>query len=679
MPFGFGLRIPPIDAERIDAIAAILGDPDTGLTDNQIVSFLLLSDMGEADPKKSKKDRLREAFIRGQERFGTAERVFKFIESVFRAVVLDNVKGLWREPVSQVLLSCGFRFDDDGNIQSCPDDRIGDPVTAIAIENFKGVGERIELEFRPITLLFGANSAGKSTILHALLYAREIFERRNLNADETISGGKYVNFGGFAQFVHRHDIDRRIKLSFRLNLRDWDFIVQTFQRELPDDVTLADLQPLAFYPSDGEVTLEIGWSRGLQSPYIAVFSVTVDGNLLATFSYEPGRKEVRLRVDLANPIFSREAPRRTWFDIEPEEGEAAIEYHWRIAVINQLLPAMDASGVSMDTGGDALPDFDHKLSVGRFAEVETDPNDPDSDRNSEGAVDDQIWNSYQQIVEPIEQCLSNLILGPCALIRYWFTTTRYLGPLRETPERNYSPPHFADPSRWSSGLGAWDSLQNGGEKFVEDISDWLGDADKLNSGYRVAFRRYKEVDLADPLIVQLLTGRAFDEADTDTRVALDSLPTHSRLVILPEGSDLELRPHDVGIGISQVVPVVVTALDGEEHLLAIEQPELHLHPKLQAELGDLFIEAALGDRQHLVILETHSEHLILRLLRRIRETTDGELPEGKHPLRPDDIAVYFVQGTAEGVKATRLRVDETGEFVDQWPEGFFEERAKELF
>ena len=56
-------------------------------------------------------------------------------------------------------------------------------ITGITIENFKGIRERVKLDFRPITLLFGANSAGKSTILHALHYAREVFERHNLDAE----------------------------------------------------------------------------------------------------------------------------------------------------------------------------------------------------------------------------------------------------------------------------------------------------------------------------------------------------------------------------------------------------------------------------------------------------------------------------------------------------------------
>jgi hypothetical protein len=93
-------------------------------------------------------------------------------------------------------------------------------ITKIAIENFKGIRDRLEFELKPITLLFGANSAGKSTILHALHYAREIFERHNLNPDRTISGGKYVDLGGFDGFVHGKDRTLEVCLGISVDLRE---------------------------------------------------------------------------------------------------------------------------------------------------------------------------------------------------------------------------------------------------------------------------------------------------------------------------------------------------------------------------------------------------------------------------------------------------------------------------
>lgn len=79
------------------------------------------------------------------------------------------------------------------------------------------------------------------------------------------------------------------------------------------------------------------------------------------------------------------------------------------------------------------------------------------------------------------------------------------------------------------------------------------------------------------------------------------------------------------------------------------------------------------------IIETHSEHLILRLLKLIRDTTNGELKKGEKPLRPEDVAVIYAKPTEHGTELMELRISEDGDFIDKWPDGFFTEREKELF
>jgi predicted ATPase len=135
--------------------------------------------------------------------------------------------------------------------------------------------------------------------------------------------------------------------------------------------------------------------------------------------------------------------------------------------------------------------------------------------------------------------------------------------------------------------------------------------------------------------------------------------------------------------ISQMIPVIVACVRDQEGILAIEQPELHVHPAIQVGLGDLFIHAVReehGVASHKALLvETHSEHIMLRLLRRIRETTENELPPGALGLSAKDLSVIYVESTDEGVRFRPLRVDPEGEFIDRWPTGFFEERGEELF
>jgi hypothetical protein len=93
-------------------------------------------------------------------------------------------------------------------------------ITALTIENFKGISEPVRIEFKPITLLFGPNSAGKSTIIQALHYVREILERNNLNPYKCLNADESIDLGGFRNLVHNHDLDRRIRLRVELELTD---------------------------------------------------------------------------------------------------------------------------------------------------------------------------------------------------------------------------------------------------------------------------------------------------------------------------------------------------------------------------------------------------------------------------------------------------------------------------
>src|SRR5262249_39717700 len=71
---------------------------------------------------------------------------------------------------------------------------------------------------------------------------------------------------------------------------------------------------------------------------------------------------------------------------------------------------------------------------------------------------------------------------------------------------------------------------------------------------------------------------------------------------------------DVGFGISQILPLIVQTLASKEQTITVEQPEVHIHPKLQADLADLLVAGIQPNRNNRFVVETHSEHLILRLL-----------------------------------------------------------------
>jgi len=123
---------------------------------------------------------------------------------------------------------------------------------------------------------------------------------------------------------------------------------------------------------------------------------------------------------------------------------------------------------------------------------------------------------------------------------------------------------------------------------------------------------------------------------------------------------------DVGYGNSQVIPVLVAGLNtGRGDTFIVEEPEIHLHPKAQAELGDFFLDLCKRGIQSIV--ETHSEYMIVRLQKHIAA---GDLD-------PKSIYIYYVNPTAEGKELIRLELDSKGTFKQEWPGGFFPERLKE--
>lgn len=562
-----------------------------------------------------------------------------------------------------------LRYEDEDDVEDPSEEDLshssGASLTGIQIENFKGIREPVQIELRPLTLLFGTNSAGKSSILHALQYANEVFERRNLDAGLIGEGVGGVDLGGFQNFVHGHDPNRDVSLGFHLAL-SLPSSIPGFNSRTPRDVD--DPSSLYGFPRSAFVSVTIGWSNLLLAPFVRRYSVKLDDVELAEIIFEPGSPECELLLNERHPTFVRNSDHSSlalWHPLEVEDlGEGTVIAQllsW--AVHTQAIQgrgpgeAPYTSSYGLLGLRDSLPDFDRPLSF-------------DSDWDW-GGRDPQLQTArIPELSDYLTEAISQVVLGPGRILRDLLTNSRFLGPIREVPQRNRTPSRQQERSRWSSGLGAWDRLETADAAFIDYVSHWLGDENRLNSGYRLRLKRFKELDLSDPLVVQLLTGRAFDDAEIGTKVDLSSVPTQSRVLIVPIDSSVELRPNDVGIGISQVVPVIVTALDGAGRFVAIEQPELHIHPKLQAEIADLFLEAS-QKQQHRFLIETHSEHCVLRLQRRIRETTKGKPVEGRS-LMSEDVVVYHVSSDGNGTRIRRIDVDRNGEFVQPWPDDFFE-------
>ena len=211
-----------------------------------------------------------------------------------------------------------------------------------------------------------------------------------------------------------------------------------------------------------------------------------------------------------------------------------------------------------------------------------------------------------------------------------FNQISYLGPLRENPRPHYNwrgqPPEGVG-RHGEEMVSALFSSRLQSSNLDEHVPKWLKSLGLIDS-YRLAPVPRTQKD-------------------------------YEFLVTKHKGGP-EVRLTDVGFGVSQVLPVLILCYYAPEgSILILEQPEAHLHPKVQSELADVLIDAV-KNRDLQIIVESHSEHLLHRLMLRTAE----------EQLSVDDTALYFCQ-INEGVSEIEpLHVDEYGNIAN-WPQEFF--------
>jgi hypothetical protein len=632
-------------------------------------------------------------------------------------------------------------------------------LIALRVGNFKAFGDTQRIPLKPITLVFGPNSAGKSSFIHSLALAHESQfgrEKRSLarlDVYHTDVGGSAIDLGGFRQYVHRGQLHKRV---------EWGAELKVSELTSDKDQRLAQLlAPL------GTVCLNIAMGIELDDqdrprpgaePRVEAIEISGDGTELLRMSRRPTGGKVdgqfsTLRLDrLASdhPVFRQilkaiVESATTSVEMRAEDFDGANE------AIDHLLPELLVrierflpTGVELpqDDGAD-IPPVNVLFPV------------------SKGNRKDDI---AQAVRFYLPRMLNDLVKGLAETLAIELKQLQYLGPLRSFPPRHLAFAEHEDANWYAGGGYAWDVVRR--DDAVRDaVNGWLG-SDKLKTQYRLEVRslvdthsllepiatwlepedgqpfdfrfvaellatigaaradalsRYttsevrqeqigrildkwqplfnaaasarEQRELVGSALAEINDDAAIDDASDFAEARGDHTDQAQRIVEIIEGSDIakvrelvlvDIRKEtlvthrDVGIGISQVLPVLVMAYGSQGKLLAMEQPEIHLHPALQAELGDVFIESALGERRNMFILETHSEHLILRLMRRMRETfqqKETTLP----PVTPADVSVLYVEPDGTRSVVREMTLNELGELVKSWPGGFFEEGLREVF
>lgn len=574
-------------------------------------------------------------------------------------------------------------------------------LNALRVGNFKAFADTQYIPLRPLTLIFGANSSGKSSVLHSLLLSHHAIQTGELDIHWTKAGGESVDLGGFGQYIHKRNINSKV---------DWAVDID------PKKINLADQELINLLKNVQKLTVgvSIGTRSGKGRVRVRSFFMKADGKIILNMSSRPKGRLQLDRLDYEHPIIHElinailEA--NTFRQVSDEDYEEIK------TIINELVPEIHArisrflpTKIQLGEEGDN-PRYQPNLRPGQTADLA----------------------EIVRLVLPYR--LSNFIEAITDTIGQEISKLRYLGPFRTYPPRHFAFSRQQDVNWYAGGGYAWDILLNNSE-VRQKVNAWLGDSDRMKTPYQLKVRKLlSDSQLATELYPRLakslhdLTAKLIFHAaglggeieeqverlrgdleaaginldnpdnflpEIETLVSMmtdvdnvsetwvneitDRGEKISDLVLMDKRTKTPVSHRDVGIGVSQVIPILVSCYGLSDAFIAIEQPEIHLHPKLQAELGDVFIESALGEQKNTFILETHSEHLLLRIMRRMRETYNNELPEGCLPVRPEDVSVLFVESDSRGSFVREMPLNKRGELVKAWPGGFFEEELDEIF
>ena len=525
------------------------------------------------------------------------------------------------------------------------------------LTNFKAFGETVTIPIRPLTLIFGANSSGKSSIFQSLLMLKQTLEEAKSQDTALLPKGSLVDLGTYADFVHRHETGRNFEFEARFEA---PLTYKTDKIQCPE----AGLSVRFAYSREKDCldvssgNLDIISDTGEKQP-IASYTNAVEFD-------ESGKLDHRLaEFDLwprTYPGWPEPASRSDWEFWESWQNvledcytEKDSESLARLIYLNFFweLPELSSDvGLQSELRSSAMEVAEKSIKEFVSEEKDFDSYMTGSDRTigasgyenflpcDFGPVEysDLSGRPWEWMNLPVERVLSKFRANLEDLV--------YLGPLRRQPERHY--------------------------EFSGDTTEYVG-----QSGGYLPSLLFEDQELVEQLNSDLERLGVKYQVKLDKLQYEDESPSNVFSLRLVDKDKIDVSIRDVGFGISQVLPIVVQSRLSEKKTLLVEQPEIHLHPAHQAELGDLFIRSAL-EQKNTLLLETHSEHLLLRIMRRMRETSTGKLPEGAIAVRPEDVVVLFVESDGSQSIVREMPLDERGELVKAWPGGFFEEGLREV-
>lgn len=454
------------------------------------------------------------------------------------------------------------------------------------------------MKLAPVTLIYGPNSSGKSSIIQALMLLKQSITRPSEKGG-LVSTGEYIDLGTFSSMMNNHNTENDLEFS-------------------------VEYSPLK-RPSSAERT-----NFGDSHNRIHEFTYSLSGR-----ENNQKNEEFTYLKKITTKIFT-EGNNKSLFKLSIQ---SILDDKIQKSFIRRSLAARTFDFADTDSGESFCNYVSRKTGVTGF----------DSNpvrkliNNINFRSDPNFCTPSSIIIKESQKDVDNIALGVCnqtmteiaTELQDKFGTIAYLGPLRLHPARLYAPKGDQSGSVGKAGENAARLIYEKSPGMSDDINKWFVEFDIPYS-------------LSAENIGNDITGSVVSLQLKDLRTGVT------------------VGPSDVGFGIGQLLPILVEGLVRKNSTICVEQPEIHLHPRLQAALANFIIETS---KENQWIIETHSESLILRLQNKIKDGT----------ISPDNISIIYVEATSRGSKVLAIPLDKDGDFMVDWPDGFFEERLKELF
>jgi len=509
-------------------------------------------------------------------------------------------------------------------------------LTELRISNFKPFERMQKMRLAPITLIFGPNSGGKSSLVQSLMLVKQSLVASPAKA-ELVPRGTLADLGSFEALVNRHDEDKKLEFGVSFKGEDNETgpsidLVYGLGERRKGALATAELLNAVYRNRTSEVgAFELGLERCVQERT----ADKVDEGFLSVHFQPADRSSFGQWLQLA----------RAWLEHEVREAAHAELQGRRRRSLNRRVQAAELLQLLEVRSAQFEEAFRHlRLEVdgGLPTSLTFDDDYRERMRNGDGEVVDdyeRVRTTFRGVVAQIWDISRHVDRTLAGMT--------YLGPVRSHPRRFYTTSGELMDTVGVQGEHTPHVLLREGRGFQQKINGWF---ERFGIPYKLSLE-----SIGNPVV-----GSLFGLTLTDGRTRV------------------KVGPSDVGFGIGQLLPVLVEGLLDAPGVICVEQPEIHLHPRLQGELADFLIETAGVERAAVRrrtvdakqwIVETHSEALIRRLQRRVRERT----------LHKEDLSVLYVEPLAHGSCVRELRLDDDGGFIDSWPDGFFDERFDEMF